>query len=841
MTLCTNQSTPTPSQEGNPTGRTRNVVPLLGGGEKLAFCAPLVAALPCCVLATTLCALGLPTTATAQPLFNVIENETLKLEFQSPGGSFKLIHKPTQRAFVTTGTLSRNGGVAAEKDVADKTFGAGRAVEVSYPDGSKDSIMVFHKLPFALIRSTLHNGSNDVSVTPRFMAASVTLDLGRPASQLKTLGSGGLLSVDKNPGSYLWLAAVEPQSRNGVVLGWLTHERGSGVLFSDVENGKARVEARIDYGNLRLAPGKSEELETLAIGYFDDARLGLETYAGAIAKVHHIQLKPQPTGYCTWYSQPHGGAADERRIVELAAFAATNLAPFGFSVVQIDDKWQAGWKRNSPSSPKKDFRTHDPKGPYPSGMKAAADKITSLGLVPGIWFMPFAGTVGDPFFDQHLDWFAKGPDGKPFDTPWGGTCLDLSHPGARAHVSDITRRICREWGYDYIKIDGLWTGTATKQLYVNSGYKEDDMGEAVFHDPDKTNVEIFRDGLRLVREAAGEKVFILGCNAPQNMRTYGGVIGLVDAMRIGPDNKADWKSLLRGPVFGSRHYFMHGRVWWNDPDPVYVRTNMPLKHAQLICSWVALSGQLNLSSEWLPGQPPERLDILKRTMPSHDATARPVDLFENDPPRLWTVTSEERGVYAASTPDDTAASATREASSAATVKRPEGRAPERTVIGWFNWEGTEQRFDVPLERLGLRADTEYVAFDYWNNRFIPSVKGRLQLSVPAESCVVLAVRPRADHPQLLSTSRHVTQGLVDVTDEKWDAASKTLSGRSKVVGNDPVELRVVAGTAEIAGVEVSAADRSASVNTSYSPHSSYNRVKLTSPTSREVAWSIRFK
>jgi alpha-galactosidase len=260
-------------------------------------------------------------------------------------------------------------------------------------------------------------------------------------------------------------------------------------------------------------------------------------------------------------------------------------------------------------------------------MKAAADNIKSLGLVSGIWFMPFAGTVGDPFFDQHLDWFAQTADGKPYDTPWGGACLDMTHPGARAHVSDITRRICRDWGFEYIKIDGLWTGTATRQNYVNAGYKEDHIGESILHNLDKTHIEAYRDGLRLVREAAGKKVYILGCNGPQNMRSYGGAIGLVDGMRVGPDNGADWNRLTRGTIFGSRHYFMHNRVWHNDPDPVYVRDSMPLKHAQLICSWVALSGQLNLSSEWLPGLPAERLDILKRTMPQHQATARPVGQF----------------------------------------------------------------------------------------------------------------------------------------------------------------------------------------------------------------------
>jgi Alpha galactosidase C-terminal beta sandwich domain len=761
--------------------------------------------------------------AFAQPIGTVIENELLTVKYISPGGYFSLISRPSQRAFVSHGSFDHGTGVATATNITDRIFGKGQAIEIAYPDGNKDSILVFPKLPFAVFRSSLHNGGADVSVVQKFTALSAVVNLGKPASALNTLGTGGLLAADKNPGSYAWLAVAEPESRNGVVFGWLTQDRGSGVLFSDVKQVVFRgeddgppaavplhvgVRAQIDYGRLRIAPGKTQELETLAIGYFDDARLGLETWADAIAKVYDIHLKPQPTGYCTWYSQPHGGAADEQHLAELAAYSATNLAPFGFSVVQIDDKWQAGFKRSSPSSPKKDFRTHDPDGPYPKGMQAAANHVKSLGLVPGIWFMPFAGTVGDPFFDQHLDWFAKTPDGKPYDTPWGGACLDLSNPGARAHVRDITGRICREWGFRYLKIDGLWTGTATKQLYVNSGYKEDDLGEAVFSNPDKTGIEVFRDGLKLVREAAGPDVFILGCNAPQNMRTYGGAFGLVDAMRVGPDNKADWKSLLRGPTFGTRHYFLHRRVWFNDPDPVYVRESIPLNHAQLICSWVALSGQLNLSSEWLPGLPPERLNILKRTMPTHNAVARPVDLFENDLPRIWTVS-----------------------------------APDRDVIGLFNWDGAEQRFDVPLERLGLNATAEYAAFDFWGDQLLPSVKGRLQLTVPGQSCVVLAVRPTANHPQLISTSRHVLQGIVDTADVRWDGKSRVLSGRSRLIAKDPCELRILtSGAASVIKVEVPAGVIASNESpASDKPPKSLARVKLTSPTTREVAWTLHFQ
>ena len=72
-----------------------------------------------------------------------------------------------------------------------------------------------------------------------------------------------------------------------------------------------------------------------------------------------------------------------------------------------------------------------------------------------------------------------------------------------------------------------------------------------------------------------------------------------------------------------------------------------------------------------------------------------------------------------------------------------------------------------------------MAFDFWGNQLLPPIEGRLKVTLPPTSCMILAVRPEADHPQVISTSRHVTQGMVDLLEEKWDAATKTLSGRSK--------------------------------------------------------------
>lgn len=715
--------------------------------------------------------------------------------------------RPSGRVFATQTWPEALSGSVRVAAVTHRVFGSGQALEFSLPDGERREVMVFDSIPFALLRSRIHNAAGKEATIREVLSLKSRIDLGVAVQRLRSFGTGGLLDLNRNPGSYAWMAVVEPESRNGVVLGWITHDRGSGVLFTAVDQEAAMVEAKLQFGRLRLAPGATAELETLAVGYFEDARFGLEAWADAVARTYRIRLPAQPAGYCTWYSQPHGGASDQRHLSELAGFATTNLAPFGFSVVQIDDKWQEGVSTNGP---KRNFTTHRPDGPYPDGMKAAADRIKALDLVPGIWFMPFAGTYYDPFFEQHQDWFVKRPDGRPYETAWGGTCLDMTHPGAREHLRQVVHRICHDWGYQYLKIDGLWTGTATRQQYVNSGYKEDHMGDATFFDPDKTNIEAYRDGLRLLREAAGPKVFILGCNGPQNMRSYGGAFGLVDAMRIGPDNGSDWKHLLRGPEFGSRHYFLHGRIWYNDPDPVYVRATMPVKHARLICSWVGLTGQLNLDSEWLPGLPPERLDILKRTMPSHGLRPRPADLFEHDPPRLWLLTDDRR-------------------------------APRRDVVGIFNWGDKDQSIGCALERLGLDRKTEYEAYDYWLDTLLEPLQGDLYLETPAESCRIIAVRPRVNHPQVISTSRHVTQGIVDLQEERWQPGSRTLTGRSRVVGGDPHELRIVGGNG-VESVAVSRSDERAGVAARLkSADGRLCRVTIESSTSREVSWSVKFK
>ena len=748
-----------------------------------------------------------------------VENQILVVRYDDANGRFSMAENAGGRVILKNGTFDFTNATAKVRGVRDAVFGSGKGIVLTQVDGSTASLELYPDLPFVLVRELRHNSSADTVDLSKVVPVSFTLDLGKPANELRTLGTAGLTRPEKNPGSYLFLTCADPVTRRGVVAGWLTEDRGSGVLFSSVKDGAVEFKARIDYGHLQIPAGASAELETLAVGFFDDARIGEELYADAIKRQYRIALRSRTAAYCTWYAEKHGDAGDEKSTVELAKFAAGELKPFGLGVVQVDDEWQDGRHFNGP---RRGFDRVRPDGPYAHGIASVAAEVQKSGLTFGLWWLPFGRNFQDPEYTSRQDWFVKRQNGKPYDTSWGGTCLDLTHPEVQAQLARIAR-LYRSWGVTYYKMDGLWTGAACEQIYVNDGYKEDHFGNNLpFHNPLKSNIEAYRDGLKLLRKNAGDDVFFSGCCIAQNMRELG-AIGLVDSMRIGPDANGNLRS---GPQHGTKLYFLNGRVWWNDPDPCMVRASgsglggkgVTLDQARLTASWVAVAGQFFLVSDWLPALTPERLDILKRTMLSHNATARPVDYFDNVLPTTWLVTATNDTV-------------------------------RRDVIGVFNFETNEIDLKYSCAKLGLDSRNKHYAFDFWANAPAPAFQDEFNCVLPPTSCRVLAVRDAEDHPVLVSTSRHVTQGLMDVTGEKWDAARKTLSGVSQIIGNDPYELRVAGLDAagkkwKLISAKVSAKDQAAGVAMNIKPsvlgEEGWCRIGIEAKAGRAVIWTLEF-
>ena len=750
-----------------------------------------------------------------------LSNSFLDVTYNLKAKSLEVTAKSNKKAFLKN--VIPNGATETvwKKEIVSSAFGKGSALFISTADGGSVSFTLYPGQPFLYVSQKVNNTSIDIVDIQKLNPVSFFVDLGKPATELKTLGTGGLLDPNKNPGSYVFLTTVDPATRNGVVTGWLTNEKGSGVVFSDIKNDLVEIKTQIDYGHFRLPAGKNETTETLLIGYFDDARLGEEQFADAIARQQNIRLKPRSAVYCTWYSEKNGGAGSESSSIELAKYIKDKLKPFGLGVIQIDDQWQGGGQYNGP---RRGFDRIDPQGGYPHGMSITANAIKKEGLTAGIWWMPFALNHQDPEYKDHQYWFARRTNGKPFETEWGGTSLDLTHPEVQNHIAYFARTL-HSWGFDYFKMDGLFAGTVTEHVYVNDGYKNDSLGNSKpLFNSFKTQIEAFRDGLKILRKAVGEEVFFSGCNVSQNMRTLGASMGLVNSMRIGPDFNHDGQSIRTGVIRASRLYFLNGRVWWNDPDPSMISENNKstadsdstgiggLTRARLLPSFVAISGQLFLASEWLPDLSNDRIEIMKRCMASHNGTARPVDAFDKTLPSIWIATDKKSKT-------------------------------QRNVLGIFNWETASQNIGCSLSWAGLKEKTVYHAFDFWENKPVPDIYSSFVWELPSESCRIIAVRAKEDHPVVVSTSQHVTQGMIDLIKEKWE--SGTLAGTSKIIGGDTYELRIAGmndgGEWKVDGAKIIENTGQATIEVLPQKEKGWLRIVIKTKESQNVKWQIRFK
>jgi hypothetical protein len=120
-----------------------------------------------------------------------IANAEVEAKFDPASGRFSLTCKASHRVFLKDGCLSGTNGTTKVTTVTDKTFGRGEAIEVSYANGSRDTIMLFPELPFALMRAALFNqNAGPELVGPKVQTFLGAVDLGKPAREIKTLGTG---------------------------------------------------------------------------------------------------------------------------------------------------------------------------------------------------------------------------------------------------------------------------------------------------------------------------------------------------------------------------------------------------------------------------------------------------------------------------------------------------------------------------------------------------------------------------------------------------------------------------------------------------------------------------
>ena len=474
--------------------------------------------------------------------------------------------------------------------------------------------------------------------------------------------------------------------------------------------------------------------------------------------------KGSVTGYCTWWSY-RGGFTQETLDAMLEVFGEKNLPDFGYDYMQFDNCYQIG----NGSCPE-NWLNWD-KNKYPGGWQYAVKAIREAGMKPGIWVHRIH-RPSDPHVkeiaEEHPDWFVHRPDGSLFMQS-GFYVLNTTSEEA---VENMVRKLYSELkkqGWDYVKIDG--TGDLLR-AYQNKECDE------FFKNRPTTPEQSLREWDIVAREELGPDVYVLACHTVGNARI---VIGLVDGGRLSNDGFQ--------PRTLAQYNNLEGVVWRGDPDhcdimgtwlmdedammPVFARKDpVPMRTVVRPAICTMAGAVLMLSDKVEVYQDDGNIEGMKRSAPvlftvpgqlySCGRQAAPWWLQEIDRPfDHWSVLAR--------------------------IQWGEKRESE-----WvFDFKGTPQQ-EVKFADLGLYDDREYLVFEFWSQKFLGKSQG--SFTAPAmddnTGMQVFAIREAREHPWVLSTTRHISQGAVSLSDVQWDADAKTLSGTSAVVVGDPYVLTV---------------------------------------------------
>jgi hypothetical protein len=434
-----------------------------------------------------------------------------------------------------------------------------------------------------------------------------------------------------------------------------------------------------------------------------------------------------PTGWCSWGYYCRDITPDE--VLANARWISEHMRDYGWNLVLLDDGWQA---RGRDWSGLREI--------FPKGMKWLADEIRKLGLMPGLWLCPQGQDNVD--LVRSSGCFLLKPDGGSVtETFCGPYTVDPSRPETFRYLRELSRTITRDWGYEYLKLDGI---PSLEQAYCKH--------QGSFADPSKPWDEALRDTYRAIRAGAGKKVFLAGCSGLPLTPA-----GLLNAQRTGSDVDAEWRAFTNAVQATMAGLHLNRIVWHSDPDYGLLRPPLTFGMAQAWVSLLGLTGQHLLFGDRLPDLSPDRVRLMKKVSPP--APVMPFDLF---PARRLKSTFDLK------------------------INRL-GRAYD--VVGVFNYRENEQAVTrLDFKELGLDPAKRHHVYDFWNEEYLGLCEAGVFLEVAPASCRVVTLYPEDTAPVLLSTNRHILQGWPDLERFAVNRRDNVLRGASRVIAGEPYTL-----------------------------------------------------
>jgi len=360
-------------------------------------------------------------------------------------------------------------------------------------------------------------------------------------------------------------------------------------------------------------------------------------------------------------------------------------------------------------------------------------------MVPVLW-------IGASNDNQLNDELAGHPEWVLAQSPrWCGQYwVDPTAPGVlEEYIPKVFRQIV-DWGYQALKWDCL-----PMSLTVYDEFHDR------FADGSVSSDDALRQMVKAARNVVGDDFYMLSCSGTTD-RDITVAMDLFDAARVGGD-VFGWQEFAQEAVDRVyRYYPFHNTVLFADADNLVLRPEFNnLSQARSRVSFYGLSGLPVTVGDAMDVLDEPRIHLLRRIMPVIDT--RPRDLQIKQRAREFAVNVLE-------------------------FARP-----------WGNWLAVgviNSADEVNSIALNIKSELHcfgevFAVYDFWPQRFLGVFADLVHLDIGAYDTTVLRITPlNGAAPQLIGSSRHITQGGFEVKDIQNDPAAKTVTARVKLTGGE---------------------------------------------------------
>jgi alpha-galactosidase len=428
--------------------------------------------------------------------------------------------------------------------------------------------------------------------------------------------------------------------------------------------------------SLPLKPGEDMTSERLMFEAGPDYHAQLLAYGDAVRQWRHARVSSEtPIGWWSW--TVYYGAINQGEVLANGDWQAEHLKSLGYKYFQIDEGYQ--YARGEFATPNATQ--------FPDGMRFVGHHLTGEGLTFGIWTAPFEVTTRAWIYEHHKDWLVHNAKGEPIPIGlvWNQKsdvlyALDTTHPEAQAYMRDTYRKLVREWGVRFIKLDFMDT-TAI---------------EGYYHRPNTTALEAQRIGLQVIRDAVGDEVILDKDGSPML-----NPVGLVDTGRISADTGHSFERTRNAASGIAARFYMQRNFFVNDPDAFNVTATHLMERANEKSSISLGAAQASIALSAVSGGMYEIGDDMLVLGSEKDRLA----LVENR--ELLNIAK----VGQASTPLDLMTYQPEDEQPSIFFLR---ESPRQAILTIFNWTNTARSHTLTLANLGLPAGHTFAATDVLN-------------------------------------------------------------------------------------------------------------------------------